>query len=58
MAYHVIHVLCGGGAPAGAAVPVERLLELEREAFLSLCGEAQTQERIAHMLRTGKTVRN
>lgn len=58
MAYHVIHVLCGGGAPAGAAVPVERLLELEREAFLSLCGEAKTQERIAHMLRTGKTVRN
>jgi 3-hydroxyacyl-CoA dehydrogenase len=58
MAYHVIHVLCCGGAPAGVAVPVERLLELEREAFLSLCGEAKTQERMAHMLRTGKALRN
>ncbi|MGH9418251.1 MAG: 3-hydroxyacyl-CoA dehydrogenase/enoyl-CoA hydratase family protein [Terriglobales bacterium] len=52
------HIICAGGAPAGMAVPVERLLELEREAFLSLCGEAKTQERIAHMLKTGKPLRN
>ena len=34
------------------------LLDLEREAFLSLCGERKTQERIAHTLKTGKPLRN
>ena len=58
IAGHLIHVLCAGGAPAGAAIPESRLLELEREAFLSLCGEAKTQERIAFRLRTGKALRN
>jgi 3-hydroxyacyl-CoA dehydrogenase len=58
VAGHIAHVLCAGGAPAGAAVPESRLLELEREAFLSLCGEARTQERIRHRLQTGKALRN
>jgi 3-hydroxyacyl-CoA dehydrogenase len=58
LAGKLAHVICGGGAPAGAAVSEERLLELEREAFLSLCGEQKTQERIAHMLKTGKALRN
>ena len=34
------------------------ILDLEREAFLSLCGEPKTQARIAHTLKTGKTLRN
>ena len=58
IADRLAHVICGGGAPAGMAVSEERLLELEREAFLSLCGEAKTQERMAHMLKTGKALRN
>jgi 3-hydroxyacyl-CoA dehydrogenase len=36
----------------------QEILEREREAFMSLCGEAQTQERIVHMLKTGKPLRN
>jgi 3-hydroxyacyl-CoA dehydrogenase len=39
-------------------VTEERLLDLEREAFLSLCGERRTLERIQHMLKTGKPLRN
>lgn len=58
IAGHIIRVLCAGGAPAGAQVPESRLLELEREAFLSLCGEAKTQERLAYRLKTGKALRN
>jgi 3-hydroxyacyl-CoA dehydrogenase len=58
IAGHLIHVLCAGGAPAGSAIPEARLLELEREAFLSLCGEARTQQRISHRLRTGQALRN
>ena len=38
--------------------PEQQMLDLEREAFLSLCGERRTQERIAHTLKTGKTLRN
>jgi 3-hydroxyacyl-CoA dehydrogenase len=52
------HVLTGGDISAFAPVSEERLLELEREAFLSLCGEEKTQERIAAMLETGKPLRN
>jgi 3-hydroxyacyl-CoA dehydrogenase len=39
-------------------VPEEYLLELEREAFLDLLGNEKTHERIAHMLQTGKPLRN
>jgi 3-hydroxyacyl-CoA dehydrogenase len=51
-------VLAGGNAPAAAALDEQQLLDLEREAFLSLCGERKTQERIAHTLKTGKPLRN
>ena len=40
----------GGAVPAGAAVTEQHILDLEREAFLSLCGEPKTRERIQHML--------
>jgi 3-hydroxyacyl-CoA dehydrogenase len=39
-------------------VTEQDLLDLEREAFLSLCGEQKTLERIAHMLQTNKPLRN
>ncbi|MGH9476871.1 MAG: 3-hydroxyacyl-CoA dehydrogenase/enoyl-CoA hydratase family protein [Terriglobales bacterium] len=58
IANHLVRVLCAHGAPAGMAVPEARLREWEREAFLSLCGEVKTQERIAFMLKTGKPLRN
>jgi 3-hydroxyacyl-CoA dehydrogenase len=51
-------VLCGGDVPAGALVSEEYLLDLEREAFLSLCGEDKTKARIQHMLQAGKPLRN
>ncbi len=51
-------ILAGGDLPHAAAVSEQRLLDLEREAFLSLCGEPKTQERIAHVLKTGKSLRN
>lgn len=51
-------ILAGGNVPHAADVPESYLLDLEREAFLSLCGEPKTQERIAHTLKTGKTLRN
>ena len=51
-------VLSGGSLPHGAKVSEDHLLDLEREAFLSLCGEAKTLERIQYTLKTGKTLRN
>jgi 3-hydroxyacyl-CoA dehydrogenase len=51
-------ILAGGDAPHEATVTEQLLLDLEREAFLSLCGERKTQERIAHTLKTGKMLRN
>ncbi|HXR98895.1 MAG TPA: 3-hydroxyacyl-CoA dehydrogenase/enoyl-CoA hydratase family protein [Terriglobales bacterium] len=58
IAKRLLNVIGGAGAPEGASIPEARLLELEREAFLSLCGEPKTQARIAQMLRTGKPLRN
>jgi 3-hydroxyacyl-CoA dehydrogenase len=52
------HVITGGDASAFTPVSEQHLLDLEREAFLSLCGEEKTQDRIAHMLETGKPLRN
>jgi 3-hydroxyacyl-CoA dehydrogenase len=52
------YVMCGGHVPEGTRVSAEYLLDLEREAFLSLLGTPQTQERIRHMLRTGRPLRN
>jgi 3-hydroxyacyl-CoA dehydrogenase len=52
------HVLCGGKVTPGTPVSEQYLLDLEREAFLSLCGEPKTQERMAFTLKTGKPLRN
>jgi 3-hydroxyacyl-CoA dehydrogenase len=52
------YVLSGGRLPAGQMVSEQYLLDLEREAFLSLCGMPKTQERIQAMLKTGKALRN
>lgn len=54
---HVAYVLCGGDGPP-RMVTEQDLLDLEREAFLSLLGTAATQARITHMLKTGKPLRN
>ena len=54
----VAYILCGGKVTAGSLVGEQYLLDLEREAFLSLCGERKTQERIAYTLKTGKPLRN
>jgi 3-hydroxyacyl-CoA dehydrogenase len=51
-------VLAGGDLNHHSYVSEQYLLDLEREAFLSLCGEPKTQQRIAHMLKTGKPLRN
>ena len=51
-------ILAGGNAPHATTLTEQQLLDLEREAFLSLCGERKTQERIAHTLKTGKPLRN
>jgi 3-hydroxyacyl-CoA dehydrogenase len=52
------HVITGGDVSAFTPVSEQHLLDLEREAFLSLCGEEKTQDRIAAMLETGKPLRN
>jgi 3-hydroxyacyl-CoA dehydrogenase len=52
------YALCGGKVQPGTLVSEQYLLDLEREAFLSLCGEKKTQERIAFTLKTGKPLRN
>ena len=51
-------VLCGGGITAPTWVSEQYILDLEREAFLSLCGEEKTRDRIWHFLNTGKPLRN
>ncbi len=51
-------VMAGGDLSAPTQVSEQYLLDLEREAFLSLCGEKKTLERIQHMLNTGKPLRN
>jgi 3-hydroxyacyl-CoA dehydrogenase len=53
------HVLTGGGRADGIRpVDEQYLLDLEREVFVSLAGEPRSQERMAHMLKTGKPLRN
>ena len=52
------NILCGGKVTPGTLVSEQYVLDLEREAFLSLCGEKKTQERIAFTLKTGKPLRN
>jgi 3-hydroxyacyl-CoA dehydrogenase len=51
-------IMAGGDLPHPATVTEQHLLDLEREAFLSLVGEPKTQERMRHTLSTGKPLRN
>jgi len=52
------NILSGGALTVPQLVSEQYVLDLEREAFVSLCGEKKTQERIAHTLKTGKPLRN
>jgi 3-hydroxyacyl-CoA dehydrogenase len=54
----IAEVLCGGKVTPGSPMSEQYVLDLEREAFKSLCGEKKTQERIQYTLKTGKTLRN
>ena len=54
----IARILAGGEVPHPTTVTEQYLLDLEREAFLSLLGEPKTQERMAHILKTGKPLRN
>ena len=58
VARKLAYVLAGGSITAPQTVSEQYILDLEREAFVSLCGERKTQERFAHTLKTGKPLRN
>jgi 3-hydroxyacyl-CoA dehydrogenase len=58
VAEKLAHVLSGGRLTGEQLVSEQYLLDLEREAFLSLCGNPKTQERMQFMLKTGKPLRN
>ncbi len=51
-------ILCGGEVAPGSRVSEQYLLDLEREAFMTLCGDPRTQARMEHILTTGKPLRN
>lgn len=58
IAEKLAYIMCGGDLSEGTLVSEQYLLDLEREAFLSLIGEKKTQERIQSILTTGKPLRN
>jgi 3-hydroxyacyl-CoA dehydrogenase len=58
VARKVAHIMAGGDLPHATTVDEQYLLDLERDAFLSLLGERKTLERIQHTLKTGKPLRN
>ena len=58
IAEKLAHILSGGRLTGEQTVSEQYLLDLEREAFLSLCGNIKTQERMQYMLKTGKPLRN
>ncbi|HRN95516.1 MAG TPA: hypothetical protein PL084_12395, partial [Chitinophagales bacterium] len=58
IARKIAYVLCGGDLSAESKVSEQYLLDLEREAFLQLCGEKKTLERIQSILTSGKPLRN
>jgi 3-hydroxyacyl-CoA dehydrogenase len=58
IAKKLAYVMCGGDLSEATIVNEQYLLNLEREAFLSLCGERKTLERLQSVLKTGKPVRN
>ncbi len=55
---YLAHVLTGGPITAGSTMTEQHVLDLEREAFLRLCGEPKSLARIQHMLTKGKPLRN
>jgi len=57
LAHEVAYVLCGGDGPP-RVVSEQDILDLERDAFVRLLGTKETQERMTHMLKTGKPLRN
>lgn len=54
----IADVITGGDVPAGTLITEDYLLELEREAFVRLCGQKKTLDRIQNMLKKGKPLRN
>jgi len=54
----VAEILCGGAVDGGSLVSEQYLLDLERKNFVELCQQEKTQQRIMHMLKTGKPLRN
>jgi 3-hydroxyacyl-CoA dehydrogenase len=58
IASKVVHVLTGGNVATGTELTEQHYLDLEREAFLSLCGEEKSQARMQSMLMTNKPLRN
>ncbi len=58
IAEKLAYVMCGGDLTQATEVSEQYLLDLEREAFLSLCGQRKTLERIQSILQTGKPLRN
>lgn len=58
IAGELVSVMTGGDVVAGTKITEQHLLDLEREAFLRLCGNGKTMERIRHMLQTGKVLKN
>ena len=55
---HLARILCGGDVPGPTTVSHQHMLDLEREHFLRLCGERKTLERMQHILKTGRPLRN
>ncbi len=58
LAKRIAFVITGGNVKMGTMVDEETILKLERDAFVDFCKEEKTQARIAHMLTTGKPLRN
>lgn len=58
IANHLANVMTGGELSTPTWVPEQYILDLEREAFLSLCGQEKTQQRMWNLLQTGKPLRN
>jgi 3-hydroxyacyl-CoA dehydrogenase len=58
IANKLAYVMTGGELSRPTWVDEQYILDLEREAFLSLCGEEKTQQRMWHLLQTGKVLRN
>lgn len=58
IASKIAHILTGGNVTTGTVISEDFMLELEKEAFVSLCGEVKTQQRIERMLKKGKPLRN